>query len=48
MHTARTTAESPAHDVYGGEPGHPHEWTWTLADEHGHMGFTCPCGAFRP
>lgn len=35
------------HDVYGGDPNHAHQWTWT-PDNHGHMGYECPCGAYRP
>lgn len=34
-------------DVYGGDSLHPHVWTWAEDDGNGHMGHTCPCGAFR-
>jgi hypothetical protein len=34
--------------VYGGDPLHPHVWTWTEDDGNGHMGHVCSCTAFRP
>ncbi|MCP9209589.1 hypothetical protein [Streptomyces cucumeris] len=37
----------PHHEVYGGDPMHLHQWTWTEDDGNGHMGYTCPCSAFR-
>lgn len=47
--TARTNDDqTPTHDVYGGDPSHPHHWTWTPDDGNGHMGFVCTCGAYRP
>ncbi|MFD8648686.1 hypothetical protein [Streptomyces mirabilis] len=45
---ALTAQQAETHDVYGGDPSHPHEWTWTEDDGNGHMGFVCPCTAFRP
>jgi hypothetical protein len=39
--------ESGEISIYGGEPDHPHTWTWTEDDGNGHMGYVCPCSAFR-
>lgn len=46
MATTGLADSSEQHEVYGGDPDHTHQWTWT-PDSQGHMGYECPCGAFR-
>lgn len=45
--TGPAAAPTTHHEVWGGDPEHPHTWTWTPDDGNDHMGHVCPCGAFR-
>jgi hypothetical protein len=44
---SRVEQETPQPEIWGGDPEHPHTWTWTEDDGNGHMGYVCACTAFR-